>query len=263
MNAAINALIFDLDDTLVVEEASARAAFIQAGELARARHGIDPGELHATVRKVCRQLWYGFPSHPFCRRIGISSWEAMWAEFIGDDPEFKPLHEWAPVYRLESWRLALLDHGVDDPELAAELAGAFLRLRREMHVVYPEAAGILEKLHTKYVLGLLTNGVPDLQRRKLEGAGFAGCFKHALVSGEAGIGKPDRRVFEMLLDRMETSADRTLMIGDSLENDVQGAQGAGMRAVWVNRTGRVRDSHILPDWEIASLDQLIPILATV
>jgi putative hydrolase of the HAD superfamily len=257
---SIDTLIFDLDDTLVVEEASAEAAFIKAGEAASAKYGLDPRTLHTSVRKTCRELWYGFPSHPYCKRIGISSWEGMWAEFTGPDPELKPLRDWAPAYRTESWRLALRTLGVDDAELAAELAEAFPRLRRTMHVVYPDTVRTLERLSKSHSLGLLTNGAPDLQRRKIEGAGLAGYFDQALISGEVGIAKPDRRVFDMLLDWLASTVERTLVIGNSLSTDVQGAQQAGMRAIWVNRSGMARDSQITPDWEISTLDDLPAIL---
>ena len=83
----VRTLTFDLDDTLVFEEASAEEAFIEAGELARARYGLDPRALHSSVRSCCRELWRASPSLPYCKRIGISSWEGLWAEFTGLDPE--------------------------------------------------------------------------------------------------------------------------------------------------------------------------------
>ena len=258
--SAIDTLIFDLDDTLVVEEASAEAAFIEAGELARIRHGLDPRELHATVRKTCRELWYGFPSHPFCKRVGISSWEAMWAEFTGPDRELKPLRDWAPEYRLESWRAALRAHGIDDPDLAAALAEAFPRLRRNTNVVCPDAKKVLDAFSPSYKLGLLTNGASDLQRRKIEGAGLAGYFDHFFIAGESGVGKPDRRAFEMLLERLGSTARQSIMIGDRLATDVLGAHEAGMRAVWVNRSGERNHGPIIPDWEIHTLEELLSIL---
>ncbi len=260
MIPAVDTLIFDLDDTLVVEEATAEACFIKTGELVRARYGLDPRELHTTVRKICRELWYAFPSHPYCKRVGISSWEGMWAEFTGCDPDLKPLRDWAPTYRYESWRTALRSHGIDDPELAVQLAETFLRLRRDKHVVYADSVQTLEKLSRNYSLGLLTNGASDLQRRKIEGAGLAGYFGGIIISGEVGIGKPDQRVFEKLLILLRAGAQTTLMIGNSLTTDVQGAQESGMRAVWINRSGKPRDDRIVPDWEISSLDALDSIL---
>jgi putative hydrolase of the HAD superfamily len=263
MMAWIDAIIFDLDDTLVIEEASAEAAFIEAGELARSRYGLDPRELHATIRKTCRDLWYAFPSHPYCMTVGISSWEGMWAEFTGAAPELKPLRDWAPAYRIESWRAALLSHGIDDPELAAALAESFPRLRRERNVLFPDTVRVLDQLSPDYSLGLLSNGAPDLQRRKLAGAGLAGYFDQVLIAGEAGVGKPDPRAFELLMARLGSNPDSTIMVGDRLITDVQGAQSAGMRAVWVNRSGSVPHDGIVPDWEISTLDELVPLVKTL
>jgi putative hydrolase of the HAD superfamily len=263
MACAIDTLIFDLDDTLIVEETSAEAAFLETGELARTRHGLDPGELHRTVRKTCREIWYAFPSHPYCKRVGISSWEGMWAEFAGEDPELKPLGEWAATYRFQSWRDALRSHGIDDPALAAELAETFPRLRRRKHFVYPDTVPTLKQFAGTYSLGLLSNGAPDLQRTKLEGSGLSSYFEQVLISGEVGFGKPDPRFFGMLLNRLGSTPEKALMIGDRLETDVQGAQGSGLRAVWLNRSGQAGDSRIVPDWEIASLDALIPILTGI
>lgn len=260
MALRISALIFDLDDTLVVEEASAEAAFIETGELAQRRYGVDPRLLHATLRKCCREIWHAFPSHPYCKRIGISSWEGLWAEFTGPDPRLKPLRDWAPSYRLESWRTALQKHRIEDMDLAAELAETFPVLRRQKHVVYDDVTGTLDRLCGRYRLGLLTNGALDVQRRKLEGSNLEGYFDQVLISGEIGIGKPDRLAFETLLQRMNVRNQAALMIGNNLISDVAGAQQAGLRAVWLNRPGIPRNNGILPEWEIDGLDELWPIL---
>jgi len=262
MIAGIDTLIFDLDDTLLVEEASAEAAFIETGELARIRYGIDPQELHRTVRKTCRELWYRFPSHPYCKRVGISSWEGMWAEFSmpGSDPELKKLREWAPAYHAESWAAALRIHGVEDLQLAAELGELFPRLRRQIHVLYPDAVPALDQVAGRFRLGLLSNGALDLQQRKLKGAGIAKYFDQVLFSGEIGIGKPDKRPFEVLLARLGSVAAATVMIGDRLATDVQGAHNAGMKAVWVNRRKEPNDMNVVPEWEASDLKALSHIL---
>lgn len=263
MNMPVKTLLFDLDDTLVVEEASAEAAFIEAGRLARERYGVDPQELHRTLRKTCREIWHAFPSHPYCSRVGISSWEGMWAEFTGPGPELESLRTCASAYRYESWRCALAHYGIADPDLAAELADAFVRLRRQKHTVYEDALEALQSLSRNYILGLLTNGASDLQRRKIDGAGVGKYFQAVLISGDVGIAKPDRRVYEMLLARLEAPAESALMIGNSLGTDIQGARDAGMRTVWIHRIGAVRDAAVMPDWEIFSLKELDPILANI
>ena len=96
----IKALIFDLDDTLVVEQASAEAAFIETCELVKIKYGINPHKLHNTVRDSCRKIWHQSPARQYCLDIGISSWEGLWAKFIGKNSELQILQKWAPTYRL-------------------------------------------------------------------------------------------------------------------------------------------------------------------
>jgi putative hydrolase of the HAD superfamily len=111
------------------------------------------------------------------------------------------------------------------------------------------------------LLGLLTNGAADLQRRKIEGAGIGKYFDQVLISGETGWAKPDQRAFELMLSRLGSRTEHTLMIGDRLSTDIVGAQGAGIRAVWVNRSRKEKDSPVVPNWEISSLDEVNSILA--
>jgi putative hydrolase of the HAD superfamily len=260
MTAAINTLVFDLDDTLVIEQASARAAIIETAELAQAKYGLDAREMHTTLRKTCREIWYEFPSHPYCKRVGISSWEGLWAEFTGLDKNLKALRDWAATYRYESWHTSLSRHGIDDPDLAAEMAETFPQLRRHKHAVYPDTIATLRRFSQSYALGLLTNGTPDLQRRKIEGAGVAAYFDQILISGDLGFGKPDKRIFQTILAQLKAGSKTSLMIGNSLTSDIQGAQNIGMQTVWLNRSGKPRDDSIIPDWQISSLDELDAIL---
>ncbi len=260
MTAAIHTLVFDLDDTLVVEQASAEAAIIETAELAHAKYGLDPREMHTTLRKTCREIWYAFPSHPYCKRVGISSWEALWAQFTGPDKNLKALRDWAPAYRHESWRTSLSRHGIDDPDLAAEMAETFPRLRQSKHAVYPDTIEALNRFSQSYPLGLLTNGTPDLQRRKIEGAGIAPYFDRIVISGDLGFGKPDKRIFQTILARLKAESKTSLMIGNSLTSDIQGAQTIGMQTVWINRSSKSRDDSVVPDWEISGLDELDAVL---
>jgi putative hydrolase of the HAD superfamily len=252
----LKALIFDLDDTLVVEEASAEAAFLATCELARARYGLEPHRLHAAVRQTCRRLWHAAPVRPYCVEIGISSWEALWASFEGQDENLRVLRAWAPVYRRDSWREALQSLGVRDPDFALELAEAYPVHRHRLHMVYEDVRPTLEHCRRFLRLGLLTNGAPDLQREKIAGAGIADYFEEIVISGEVGWGKPDPRIYALVLSRLGTTPHEAVMIGNSLHADVQGAQAAGIRAIWVNRSGSPNDTAITPDLEIAGLEEL-------
>lgn len=260
MTSRFECLLFDLDDTLVVEEASAERAFLQTCALAEQRYGIPAPALHATLRQTCREIWHTSPARAYCVAVGISSWEGLWAEFHGDLPELQILRAWAPTYRLESWRQALLRHGVDDARLAQELAETFPRLRRTLHVAYEDVIPTLNALVVQYPLGLLTNGAPDLQRFKIRAAGLESYFREIVIAGEVGVGKPDPAIYRLILSRMGARAETTMMIGDHLRRDVAGAQEAGLSAIWLNRQGKPREEDIQPAWEINTLTALRAIL---
>jgi len=58
------ALLFDLDDTLVVEEPAAAASFAATAQVASTRHRVDAERLVVTARERARELWYAAPTHP-------------------------------------------------------------------------------------------------------------------------------------------------------------------------------------------------------
>ncbi|MGD0915402.1 MAG: HAD family hydrolase [Thermodesulfobacteriota bacterium] len=253
----MRAIIFDLDDTLIVEEGSAEAAFLETCAMAESRFGVACRDLYDTIRETCRALWHHSPARAYCLQVGISSWEGLWATFEGNDENLRILHDWGPIYRRDSWTMALRKHGVGDEGFALELAEAFPRNRRKRHAVYDDVSPALEALKASFQLALLTNGTPDLQWEKIAGAGIRGYFDEIVVSGEVGFGKPDARIFRIMLSRLGVAAEETVMVGNSLKSDVGGAQAVGMKAVWINRTRKAQSNNIVPDLEVSSLGELL------
>ena len=260
---AIRSILFDLDDTLVVEGASADAAFLATCECAHEKYGIDPEALHQSVQYHARELWRASATITYCRAIGISSWEGLWARFLGSDPNLKKLHTWAPTYRREAWFRALTDHGVKDLSFAEQLSDVFPSERRERHVVFSDVEDSLTNLREVYRLALVTNGAPDLQREKIQGANLAQSFDAILISGEVGVGKPDCRIFKLALEALTTSPSEAVMVGDSLTRDILGAQHAGLRGIWLNRSGNNAASQVTPDAQITNLNQIHELLLTL
>ncbi len=251
-------LVFDLDDTLVVEKASAAAAFAATCELAAKRYDLDPQILHDSVRESCRELWHHHcPARGYAVDIGISSWEALWSRFEGDNENLARLRAWASGYRRDSWHHALQACGVEDIDLACELADTYPAHRRQHHIVYDDVRPALERLRHTDRLALLTNGASDLQREKIAGAGIGDYFEEVLVAGDIGIAKPHPHIFETLLARLEIEPHEAAMLGDSQSKDIQGAQDVGMKAVWVNRTNAPRREGFTPDLEITTLATLV------
>lgn len=260
----IQALLFDLDETLILEEASVAEAFRATCHIAQERYGIDPEALTHSVREHARELWHSFPTHEYCMALGMSSWEGLSARFEGDDPRLKRLRALAPAFRREAWFRALAEHGVRDAALVEELAAAFIAERRRRHVPFPDAKSVLEELRRSYRLALVTNGPPDLQREKLEISRLAPYFELVIISGELGIGKPDPRIFEHTLRELSLSPKEAAMIGNSLERDVVGAKQVGLYAVWVKRPDSeipLQGSECAPDGTVLELSELPKVLA--
>jgi putative hydrolase of the HAD superfamily len=256
----VKAILIDMDDTLVVEVASAEKAFLATCALAQERYGVDAADLHQSVRQRARELWHDAPARAYSVSVGISSWEALWARFLGEDSNLKTLRAWSPTYRRASWSRALADHGVDDRAFADELADMFRSERRKLHVVYDDVEPALRWLQARYRMALITNGASDLQRTKLAGSGLAPYFEHVFVGGEVGVGKPDPRIYHAALNCLQASPHETVMVGNSLRSDVGGAQSVGITGIWLNREGKVLEGEIRPDAEIASLDELPGVL---
>ena len=73
---------------------------------AAAEHGADPQALATDARARARELSYAAPTHGYCMRVGISSWEGLWCRFGGDHPNVRALRDWSPIYRREAWSCA-------------------------------------------------------------------------------------------------------------------------------------------------------------
>jgi phosphoserine phosphatase len=250
------ALLFDLDDTLVVEEPAAAAAFLATAQVAVARHRVQADRLALAARERARELWYATPAHPYCLRVGISSWEGLWCRFEGEQPDVRWLREWAPRYRREAWSLALADQGVHDPVLAEELGERYGTERRARHDRFADVPACLDELRDSYELALITNGASCLQREKLTAAALDDYFDVVVISGEFGVGKPERSIFEHTLSLLGSDREHAVVVGDSLARDVDGAIAAELSAVWVNRSGSSRPEDRPGLVEITTLGDL-------
>jgi len=78
-----------------------------------------------------------------------------------------------------------------------------------------------------------------------------------VISGEVGVAKPDSLVFELALAETVVEPGDVWHIGDNLQTDVAGANAAGLRSIWLNRTQQPRSaSQPAPNAEVASLSEL-------
>ena len=110
---------------------------------------------------------------------------------------------------------------------------------------------VLKELKKKgLLLGMITNGFTDFQWMNIKALGIDHYFDTILVSEQEGIKKPHKDIFLRALKALNVSAEESVYIGDHPENDVLGARGAGMHAVWKKDAffdGSFTDSYIIED----------------
>jgi putative hydrolase of the HAD superfamily len=161
----------------------------------------------------------------------------------------------------------LAAHGLADEGLVTQLVQAY-RGHTPRIAPFPEVPGLLQRLHHRYHLGLVSDGYLAVQQRKLAALGLSGYFDAVVFSDEWGAGtwKPSPYPFQVMLECLGVEASWTAYIADNPAKDFLGAHQAGLRTVWVRRPGGMY-SHLnppspqhAPDVEIASLTELESVL---
>jgi putative hydrolase of the HAD superfamily len=115
---------------------------------------------------------------------------------------------------------------------------------------------VLDYLQTKYELHVITNGFAQVQDRKLERSNLTPYFKTITNSELAGAKKPNPIIFEHALQVASASKNNSVMIGDSLDADVQGALDFGMQAVFFNPFNEKVSEEIIQISHLRDLKQL-------
>ncbi|MNP12091.1 Pyrimidine 5'-nucleotidase YjjG [compost metagenome] len=105
-----------------------------------------------------------------------------------------------------------------------------------------------------YRMGIMTNGQHDIQYGKMDMLQLTELFHTVIVSEDTGMKKPDQRIYQMALDKLEVPAENTVFIGDHPVNDIWGAYQVGIRGVWLRRNHPWDDSLGMKPWK--SIDQL-------
>ncbi len=132
-----------------------------------------------------------------------------------------------------------------------------------MHYVHldDDALDVLQGLHRKYKLGLVSNfAIPECVWRLLDRFGLREFFDVVLISAEINTRKPSPEIFEKALNILGVDASRAVVVGDMPGLDVKGAKNAGIRAVLIERRPMERIADIKPDRVIRSLRELLVIL---
>jgi putative hydrolase of the HAD superfamily len=156
------------------------------------------------------------------------------------------------------WR-TLLDFKIGDELLAKSLSSRFLQILPTKKELFPHAIEILQYLtDKKYTLHLITNGFEKTQWSKLSSSGMTHFFTHMITSEISNSLKPKKEIFEYALNKTGALLHESIMIGDNLDADIQGAINVGMDCIYVNHITAAHSP--LPTYTITHLQQLENIL---
>ncbi|MBC5825022.1 MAG: HAD family hydrolase [Candidatus Eremiobacteraeota bacterium] len=229
--SSIQAVFFDLDDTLIDDTESLESCAQSAAAELAADLKIAPAALGAAYVEAA-----------------IGFWTAL-----GPGSSGPPRGDIRPTM----WREALARHGVRDDDLARRLAARFDALRLASVAYFPEVLPVLEELHRRYTLGIITNGFAETHDKKMARLELSKFFDHVLLAGEMDLAKPDPQIFRHAMDLAGSKPEQSVMVGDRFERDIRGAQRAGMRTVWFNiRKEALPERLPLADATIGSMAEL-------
>ena len=221
--------LFDLDDTLLDFKASEQLSFART---LRALGADTSDTLFRHYQAINVALWKSF-------ELG-----AVTKDFL----------------KVERFRRTFADHGLElDPEAASRL---YLESLSESVVLIDGALRLCETLAAIGEVGIITNGVEQIQHRRIASAGLHHHVSFVATSEACGFAKPDSRFFDYTVNMARVfSHKETVIVGDRLDADILGANRFGIESCWFNPERLGNETQALPDYEVGHLDEVVPVLA--
>ncbi|MFB9753684.1 HAD family hydrolase [Paenibacillus hodogayensis] len=122
------------------------------------------------------------------------------------------------------------------------------------------AKELLGELHGGPKLGIVSNGIGESQRRRTASGGIDHLFDAFIVSDEVGHWKPSRPIFEIALQELDVDRSEVLFVGDSLQDDYEGAKAAGIDFCFYNRRKIALEERIAPRYVVERISDLREVL---
>ncbi len=225
-------IFFDLDRTLWDFDAAAEVAFERIYEKYQLKSlGIPSAhDFHEVYHPLNEQLWVLY------RANKITKDDLNRTRFV----------------------LPLEHYGIHDTTLADHLSEDYVYWSPRIVRLVPGTLELLDYLKPKYHLHLITNGFQEVQHTKLSGSGMEPYFETLTVSEEVGVKKPDPEIFYHALAKAHAKPSESLMIGDEMAVDIDGARAVGMDTVLFNPKNETIEGE--RTFEVRNLNEIREIL---
>ena len=225
---AYTTVLFDFDHTLLDSDASEVAAYRQT----LSNQGVaNPARYFARYKQINAGLWAAVER----------------GELLPGD------------VRSRRFELFVAELGLAaDPHVMADDFAAGLGGHGDL---YPGARQVLEQMAVLATLAMITNGLSEVQRARIERLDLEAYFDTVVISAEVGCTKPGREIFDITFEQLDHPARETvLMVGDSLSSDIRGGANYGLATCWYNPDGKTSGPDDQVTHEIASLGELLGLL---
>lgn len=225
----IKHIFFDLDHTIWDFDRNAHETLLELYEAYKLEElGINSAEQFISTYTVNNhQLWAQY-------HIGKISKQAL---------------------REERFRKTFIDLGLS-PELVPEnFEKDYVSIGPTKTNLFESAEKVLSYLQQKYPLHIISNGFKEAVLTKMKVSNLNPYFKNVVISEDVGVNKPDQAIFEYALNLAQASKHESIMIGDSLEADIYGAQNFGMKAIFFNPLKAAKPSDVAQ--QIHHLEELL------
>ncbi|GAB2845973.1 HAD family hydrolase [Lentzea nigeriaca] len=214
MTRTVKAMLFDLDGTLLDHDTAATTALTQA---LRATPGLDDVD-HAQAGRRWQELEEAAMNRYLSGQLTFTEQRRLRVISLAAE---LGLGNWNTT-KADAWFANYLNH------------------YESVWSIYPDVRPMLDALnqhHPHLLLGVLTNGDAEQQRKKLETVGLDLALPHVIASSEVGAAKPNPKIFQQGCARLGLPPDEIAYIGDRLHTDALAATNAGLLGIWLNRTG--------------------------
>lgn len=238
MSKKPEAIIFDLDDTLILSDGPMEETWMGICEGYTDLHeSLTASSLYSTIRQVADWYWSDETRH----REGRTDLTNARRQIV---------------------RLAFENLELPDMDAADQLADVYSEKRMETFCLFPGVHELLADINCRRIpMALLTNGESRIQRAKIDRFKLEPYFDCVRIEGEVGYGKPERRAYLDTLELLGATPNGSWIVGDNLQWEVEVPKSLGIYSIWIDFYQRgLHDEIAEPDRVIHHISEVGDIL---
>lgn len=163
--------------------------------------------------------------------------------------------------KLKVERFKRLSKEINTPFDELEFSKAYIRHLANASFLYEDSVEVIKELSKNYKLAIITNGLKDVQSKRIGQSVIAKYFDTLVISEEVKVSKPNPEIFEIALNNLNfKDKSKVIMIGDSLTSDIQGGINFGIDTCLINFNNTKNSTSIKPTYAVSTLLDLLKIL---